>query len=225
VADAKDADLIYDCDNDDRWEAIEERDAQFKDELYHMRTSKDTPGCRKMIAGKPSVIMRTYGVSVSTDGWKEGRTVVSVCDKLQRSFGNWATVSKFDTSLLAGTLVDPDGNSQQVPSILDNPCTSRTILHEAFHSRLIDPHSTSSLHRPKAKPHGLVQWIASTNISEITEIDLKPKAYGWANAVNMGSAAQFTNADNFVSSHPPLQGRIVHAEVPFRYTGPKLTRT
>jgi hypothetical protein len=102
------------------------RQGQFKDETYHVRT-KRTLSCRENRA-----IMTTYGKSLKHDGWKDDRTVISVCDKLMRSYGGWATVSKFEDRLLEGKMVDPNGNEQNVPSILDNPCTSRTILHEVL---------------------------------------------------------------------------------------------
>jgi hypothetical protein len=126
------AEIIYVCDNDDRWikakdEKGEDRDGDhWVDPVYHMRAEKAL-SCKK-----GSVIMTTYRKFLpDTQGWHQPRTVISVCDKLSRSYKGWATVSKFEDRLLAGEMVPPDGgNSVKIPSILDNPCTSRTILHE-----------------------------------------------------------------------------------------------
>jgi hypothetical protein len=111
---------------------------QWKDEKYHMRVAKEFPSCVR----NPPALASTYGRFVRTQGWKDKRTVISLCERLSRSYGNWGTVSKFEDRLFDKILKDPQGKDQNVPSWLDNPCTSRTILHEAFHSNLIEPHST-----------------------------------------------------------------------------------
>jgi hypothetical protein len=146
AAKAEDADLIFDCDNDARWKPVMEGDVQrgegsnkqWKDEKYHMRAKKEFPSCVR----DPPAIASTYRNSVERQGWQNKRTVVSLCKRISRSYGNWATVSKFEDKLFDGKLKDPKGKEQDVPSWLNNPCTSRTILHEAFHSNLIEPHST-----------------------------------------------------------------------------------
>lgn len=142
MTDPKQADLIYVCDDDDRWEKLEGREV-YNDNTYHMRTTKTTPGCKKESRGQRTVIANSYRQPLSESDeakeFKPGRTVISVCNKLSRSFGGWSTVSKFDSRLLSKKMLDPDGKMQDVPSILDNPCTSRTLLHESFHSNLIDP--------------------------------------------------------------------------------------
>lgn len=130
------AEIIYVCDNDDRWvKAKDEKDddregEHWVDPVYHMRAEKAL-SCRK---NPPlgSVIMTTYrNFLPNTQGWQQPRTVISVCNKLSRSYGGWSTVSKFEDRLLAGEMVPPDGGDPiKIPSILDNPCTSHTILHE-----------------------------------------------------------------------------------------------
>jgi hypothetical protein len=132
VSTPEQAEIIYVCDNDDRWvkakdENGDERDGDhWVDTVYHMRAEKAL-SCRKGTA-----IMTTYrNFLPNIQGWQGPRTVISVCDKLSRSYKGWATVSKFEDKLLAGEMVPPDGGDPiKVPSILDNPCTSRTILHE-----------------------------------------------------------------------------------------------
>lgn len=137
VTDAMQADLIYDCGNDSEWVQTPGRPLEYKLRKYRMRVTRknnDPFGCQK----DPGPIATTHrNYNPSAQGWKKPRTVISLCDRLERSFTNWATTSMFSDRVLSGTMVDPEDD--RVPqSILLNPCTSRTILHEAFHSNHID---------------------------------------------------------------------------------------
>ncbi|KAK0389088.1 hypothetical protein NLU13_2664 [Sarocladium strictum] len=184
VSDAKQADLIYDCDNDsnDRWKQLDGRKV-YNDEVYYMRTEKEEPGCRRLNqAGEPRALANTYRNplegSEESKQFKAGRTVVSICDKLLRSYPNWGTASKLAMSLLSKQMLDPQGGMKDVLSILGSPCTSPIILHEAFHSRLIGPD-------------------AETHKIDVKGTGNPGPAYGWAKARVLSRDDQFKNADNF----------------------------
>ncbi|KAJ4350341.1 uncharacterized protein N0V89_008962 [Didymosphaeria variabile] len=143
VDDPSQAAIIFSCDNDASWEQITDGDRknQWKNTKYHMRYTGGSVSCLR----EDPALQHTndnYVPAVGKDdkehedwmdeGWQEPRALITVCDRMKKSYTRFANLQKYEAKLLTKQ-ADNSGNEVQL-KIVNAPLTSRTLLHEMFHT-------------------------------------------------------------------------------------------